>query len=52
MAGGGIRGLRIHESTLEDAYFRLVGQSLNGRSGADGADEPAVQPQTQGGARP
>ena len=29
IAGGAIEGLRIHESSLEDAYFRLVGQSIN-----------------------
>jgi hypothetical protein len=30
IAEGGIQGIRIRESTLEDAYFVLVGESLNG----------------------
>ncbi len=30
IANGAIQGIRIHESTLEDAYFQLVGGSLNG----------------------
>jgi ABC-2 type transport system ATP-binding protein len=39
IANGAIQGIRIHESTLEDAYFQLVGASVNG-DGAAFADNP------------
>jgi len=32
-AGDGIRAVRIRESTLEDAYFDIVGASLSGQEG-------------------
>ena len=53
IAGGAIEGIRIHESTLEDAYFRLVGQSLNSttaetsQSPAETPSEPPTAPQVQ-----
>ena len=31
---GGISGIHIHESTLEDAYFQRAGESLGTQSGA------------------
>ncbi len=33
LAGEGIRGIRIHESSLEDAYFQLVGSPLSEEGG-------------------
>lgn len=53
IAGGAIEGIRIHESTLEDAYFRLVGQSLDGtteetsQSPAETPSEPPTAAQVQ-----
>ena len=43
IAGGAIEGIRIHESTLEDAYFRLVGQSLDGTA-EETSQSPAETP--------
>lgn len=43
IAGGAIKGIRIHESTLEDAYFRLVGQSLS-RTTTDATQSAAATP--------
>ncbi len=40
VSGGGIRGLRIHESTLEDAYFQLVGAPFSPNGAAGGTDPP------------
>ncbi|MBI1886550.1 MAG: ABC transporter ATP-binding protein [Chloroflexi bacterium] len=34
LAGEGIRSVGIHESTLEDAYFQIVGAPLSGEAGA------------------
>lgn len=41
IADGAIEAIRIHESTLEDAYFQLVGESLNGAGAAHAERAPA-----------
>lgn len=41
IADGAIEAIRIHESTLEDAYFQLVGETLNGAGAGHAEGAPA-----------
>ncbi len=46
IADGAIQGIRIRESTLEDAYFQLVGSSLNGAPGPSDDPEGSAGPES------
>ena len=52
IAEGGIQGIRIRESTLEDAYFVLVGESLNGLNPPAEELQPSEKPQRSEETRP